>query len=78
MKHLLPTIPLLIVLTGCSFFPARQSDDRTWTPVSCSTYMQFNLCEDEARAICPNGYDVANVAYSRGEQVRRMEVACKP
>ena len=78
MKILLLAVPLLGALAGCGHFPAHQADNRTWTPVSCSTYMQFNLCEEEARKVCPNGYDVANVTYSRGEQVRRMDVACKP
>lgn len=78
MKPLLLIPALLTSLTGCSLFPHREADQRAWVPVSCSTYMQFNLCEEEARKVCPGGYDVANVTYSRGEQVRRMEVACKP
>ena len=78
MKPAAFIIPLLTGLAGCTFTPAHQTDQRTWTSVSCSTYMQFNLCEEEARKVCPEGYDVANVAYSRGEQVRRMDVACKP
>lgn len=75
-------LPLLLLaasmLSGCGMIAERKADQRTWTSVSCSTYMQFNLCEEEARAICPEGYDFTNVTYSRGEQVRRMDVACKP
>ncbi len=78
MKPVLFTIPLLASLAGCSFSSAHETDHRSWTSISCSTYMQFNLCEEEARKVCPDGYDVANVTYSRGEQVRRMDIACKP
>ncbi|HEX5539420.1 MAG TPA: hypothetical protein VFX01_06495 [Methylophilaceae bacterium] len=75
-KHML--LALFLLLAGCQSLSHREADNRTWTPVSCSTYMEFNLCQDEAKKICPNGYDVANVTYSRGEQLRRMDVACKP
>jgi hypothetical protein len=68
----------LSMLAGCSAISDRKADQRTWTSISCSTYQQFNLCEKEARAICPNGYDVANVTWSRGEQRRHMDIACKP
>ena len=78
MKHILLATPLLTVLVACSFSPAHETDQRSWTSVSCSTYMQFNLCEKEAHKICPGDYDVANVTYSRGEQLRRMDIACKP
>lgn len=68
----------LTALVGCSLAPGKEADTREWTSVSCGTYMEFNLCQEEARKICPNGYDVTNVTYSRGEQRRRMDVACKP
>jgi len=68
----------LLMLAGCTSLHEKDADQRTWTSISCSTYKQFNLCQDEARQICPNGYDVANVTYSRGEQRRRMDIACKP
>lgn len=66
------------MLIGCSAMAERKADQRNWISISCSTYMRFNLCEEEARAICPNGYDYTNVTYSRGEQLRRMDIACKP
>ena len=69
---------LAVLLGGCSLIPAKQADNRQWTSVSCSTYMQFNLCQEQALQVCPKGYDVANVTYSRGEQLRRMDIACKP
>jgi len=73
-----PMFLALFLLAACQSLPHYKADNRTWSSVSCSTYMQFNLCQDEAKKICPNGYDVANVTYSRGEQLRRMDVACKP
>ncbi len=69
---------LLLAIAGCSSQP-RKVDTRTWTAISCSTFLQpGNTCYQEAHAICPGGYDIYNPVFSPGEQRRKMEIACKP
>jgi len=55
----------------------KQNDGRPWVPLSCSGILQWDTCFNEAKALCPNGYDIANKIELRPSQTRKMEVACK-
>lgn len=75
---ILTLLILAHLLIGCSA-TNRKADNREWMPVSCSIFLQRgNTCSEEARALCPNGYDIYNIQYSEAEQRRKMMIACKP
>ena len=71
---LLACTVLLLGITACA---SRPPDNRQWHTVSCSTFKQINFCQQEALAICPNGYDIYNPRWMEGEQRRYMEIACR-
>ena len=68
---------ITLLLISCSSISTKKNDGRPWVPLSCSGMLQWDTCYKEAKALCPNGYDVANVVELRGSQTRKMEVACK-
>src|SRR3546814_10899478 len=49
---------LALLASGCG--TTRGPDNRQWHSISCSTFIQVNFCQEEALAICPNGYDIYN------------------
>ena len=64
-----------LITLGCS--TTREPDNRQWQTVSCSTFKQINFCQEEALAICPNGYDIYHPRWMEAEQRRYMEIACR-
>lgn len=76
-SHLLIALFLTLSLAGCST-QARKPDTRAWTTLSCSGFLLWKDCWDQARQLCPAGFDIANQIELRGPQKREVEVACKP
>ncbi|HWU83030.1 MAG TPA: hypothetical protein VN063_06015 [Methylophilaceae bacterium] len=66
----------LMLLSACAT-PAGKADTRHWTTLTCSGFLQWKDCWDQARAICPEGFDIANQIEMRGQQKREVEIACK-
>lgn len=68
---------LIVYLTGCSSIISKNNDGRAWVPLSCSGILQWDTCFNEAKVLCPKGFDIANQQELRPSQTRKMEVACK-
>jgi len=68
---------LFVFLSACSITGDKAGDARQWTKVSCIGFADWQVCHDEARKLCPNGYDTRNLQESLISQNRSMEVACK-
>lgn len=74
MKSLYIFLPLLLI--GCSSM-SRQ-DDRMWTHLKCSgSSSAWTECWKEARAMCPQGFDMANREEQRESLKREVDIACK-
>lgn len=77
MKNL-ALITIFTLLSACSIFGGgKTADNREWIPVSCIGFADWQVCQDKARKLCPNGYDARNQKESLITQNRSMEVACK-
>lgn len=75
---ILSLVIVAAVLSGCIHSPqyARLKID-DWTELTCSGFLSWQDCKQEARAICPNGFYVADNQENYYIQRRVMSVACK-
>lgn len=75
------TIGILVLfslISACSLMGAdKTADKREWIPVSCIGFADWQVCQDKAKQLCPNGYDSRNHQESLITQNRSMEIACK-
>ncbi len=76
MKNL-ALIALLASLSACTIMGDKTANNRQWTKVSCIGFADWQVCHDQARKLCPNGYDTRNLQESLVTQNRSMEIACK-
>ncbi len=77
MKNLL-VFMLLVLASGCaSQAQLAKIDAHEWTELKCSGFLTWHECRQEARAICPNGYYVADYLENITIQRREVSVACK-
>jgi len=70
-------LALLALTSACSMMGDKTADSRQWTKVSCIGFSDWQVCHDQARQLCPNGYDTRNLQESLVTQNRSMEIACK-
>jgi hypothetical protein len=74
----LGTLVLISLLSACSMMGGTQAEDkREWVTVSCIGFADWQVCQDKAKKLCPNGYDSRNHQESLITQNRSMEVACR-
>jgi len=74
------TIGILVLfslISACSMMGDKVADKREWIPVSCIGFADWQVCQDKAKQLCPNGYDSRNHQESLITQNRSMEIACK-
>ncbi len=74
----LAIIASLLALTACaqnSQLAKLESHD--WTTLTCSGFLTWNECRNEARTICPNGFYTADYLENYTIQRREITVACK-
>jgi hypothetical protein len=65
-----------LALGGCSSSPPLFSaDGRPTQQISCPAYGGWRNCTDNAKALCPGGYDL--IDQSTGDSQNTMLVACK-
>lgn len=77
MKNLL-ALMLLVLASGCaSQTQLAKIDEHEWTELKCSGFLTWNECRQEARAICPNGFYMADYLENYTIQRREVSVACK-
>lgn len=79
-SNILGVLVLGVVLTlgGCaSHSQLAKIQEHEWTELTCSGFLTWNECRQEARAICPNGFYVADQFENITIQRRVVSVACK-
>jgi hypothetical protein len=65
-----------LTLDGCSSAPPLFSaDGRPTQQIQCPAYGGWRNCTDNAKALCPSGYDV--IDQSTGDSQNSMLIACK-
>ena len=52
-------------------------ESHEWTDLTCSGFLTWNECRQQARAICPNGFYSADYLENYTIQRREVSVACK-
>jgi hypothetical protein len=68
----------LVFVSGCaSQTQLAKIDSHEWTELKCSGFLTWHECRQEARAICPNGYYVADYLENITIQRREVSIACK-
>ena len=66
------------LLTACaSHTQFAKTDSQQWTELTCSGFLTWNECRQEAQAICPHGYHTADQLENWLIQRRVVSVACK-
>ena len=67
-----------IMLSGCAAHTQlAKIDSHEWTELTCSGFLTWNECRQEAQAICPHGYYTADHLENWLIQRRVVSVACK-
>lgn len=68
----------LVLLSGCaSQTQLAKIEPHEFTELKCSGFLTWHNCRQEARAICPKGYYVADYLENYTIQRREVSVACK-
>jgi len=74
----LALVTILTALSGCAQnSQMAKLDPHEWTTLTCSGFLTWNECRQEARAICPNGFYTSNYLENYTIQRREISVACK-
>ncbi len=69
---------IAIMLTGCAAHTQlAKIDSHEWTELTCSGFLTWNECRQEAQAICPHGFYTADHLENWLIQRRVVSVACK-
>lgn len=69
---------ITIMLFGCAAHTQlAKIDSHEWTELTCSGFLTWNECRQEAQAICPHGYYTADHLENWLIQRRVVSVACK-
>ena len=77
MKFLTTSIVLLL-LSGCAQnSKVAKLDASNWTELKCSGFLTWHECRQEARALCPNGFYMADQLENVKIQRREVSIACK-
>ena len=67
-----------VLVSGCaSQTQLAKIDSHEWTALKCSGFLTWHECRQEARAICPNGFYMADQLESYTIQRREVSIACK-
>ena len=69
---------ITIMLFGCAAHTQlAKIDSHEWTELTCSGFLTWNECRQEAQAICPHGFYTADHLENWLIQRRVVSVACK-
>ena len=52
-------------------------ESHEWAELTCSGFLTWNECRQQARAICPNGFYMADQLENYIIQRRVVSIACK-
>ncbi len=68
----------LALLAGCAQSPkVANLDSHKWRTLTCSGFLTWNECWQQARSICPNGFYTSDQLENYTIQRREVSVACK-
>jgi hypothetical protein len=68
----------LVLLSACaSKSHLAKVAPHEWTELTCSGFLTWNECRQEARAVCPNGFHTADYLENYTIQRREVSIACK-
>ena len=73
----LTLIPIFLLISCASQKQLAKVDSHKWTELTCSGFLTWNECRQQARAICPNGFYSADYLENYTIQRREVSVACK-
>lgn len=77
MKNIL-TLALIFLLASCAHNPKYANiQPYEWTELTCSGFLTWANCRQEARALCPQGFYTADSYENIRIQRREVSVACK-
>jgi hypothetical protein len=78
MNKIYLSILLALSVSACaSQTQLAKLDPSEWTELTCSGFLTWNECRQEARAICPHGFYTADYYENYRIQRREVSVACK-
>jgi hypothetical protein len=77
MKNLFALLLLVFVSSCANQAQLAKIDAHEWIELKCSGFLTWNECRQEARAICPNGFYIADYLENYVIQRREVNVACK-
>ena len=68
----------IILMSGCaSHTQLAKLSTHEWTELTCSGFLTWNACRQEAQAMCPRGFYTADHLENWLIQRRVVSVACK-
>ena len=70
-------LPIFLLISCASQKQLAKVDSHKWTELTCSGFLTWNECRQQARAICPNGFYSADYLENYTIQRREVSVACK-
>ena len=66
------------IFTACaSHTQLAKTNAQQWTELTCSGFLTWNACRQEAQAMCPRGFYMADHLENWHIQRRVVSVACK-
>ena len=69
---------VIILFTACaSQKQLAKADSQQWTQLTCSGFLSWNQCRQQAQAMCPHGFYTADHLENWLIQRRVVSVACK-
>ncbi len=78
MSKIFLLLSISIFLAGCaSQRQLAKLESHEWTELTCSGFLTWNDCRQQARAICPNGFYMADQFENYAIQRRVVSIACK-
>ena len=77
MNKLMIVLACLILSACASQQKLAKIESHEWTELKCSGFLTWNECRQEARAICPNGFHMADNFENFTIQRREVSIACK-
>lgn len=78
MFKLAIVITFAMIVAGCAAHTQlAKIDSSEWTELTCSGFLTWNECRQEAQAICPHGFYTADHLENWLIQRRVVSVACK-
>lgn len=68
----------IILMSGCaSQSQLAKTNLHQWTELTCSGFLTWNACRQEAQALCPRGFYTADHLENWHIQRRVVSIACK-